>query len=222
MSWGEVFKINKNLKRSIDEQLRDMKYNPIRVITATGTFTPERTGLYKVICVGAGGSGKRYAYTDGGTYIQANGGGAGGVAIKTLRLDSSITYDVTVSTTSSFSNILTATKGGAAGNSSAGTGGTASGGDYNFSGGSGVRTESSTPNISKSQGLGGSVGVVITDLSRDYIVAVSDGYTICCGTSVLKYGAGGSVVLKGTASSDSIEISPLPGAVIIIPIEMEE
>ena len=48
MSWGEVFKINKNMKRALNEQLRDLKFQEVKIITSTGTYTPTKTGLYKV------------------------------------------------------------------------------------------------------------------------------------------------------------------------------
>ena len=113
MSWAEVFKINKNMKRALNEQIRDLKCNPMRVITTTQSFTPEKTGLYKVICVGAGADsyGNTTSYSSD---MIAEAGSGGGVALKTIKLYSSKSYNVTVSTTASFaydSTALTATPG---------------------------------------------------------------------------------------------------------------
>ena len=229
MSWAEVFRINNNVKKTINEQLQDMKYNPIRVITETGTFTPEKTGLYKVICVGAGADGYTKVYS--GTRYPAGGGG-GGVAIKNMRLESTVIYDVTVSTTASFSNILTATagtKGVAASVASANAwketsgavlpiGGTASGGDYNFDGETGAYgIGTNTPF------KGGSVGVVITDLTRTHIL--NDDYATLMefGDSLLNYGGGGPACERYQDSTYRDFSQPgLPAAIIIIPLEMEE
>lgn len=218
MSWAEVFKINSNMKKPLNEQLRDMKYQPIRIITATGTFTPEKTGLYKVICVGAGGKG------DGGSSDGVSGG-AGGVAIKTLRLLSTVSYDVTVSTTASFaydSTAITATS-GTKGTSSngGGAGGTASGGDYNYPGGAGDNDGSrgvcATP---------GSVGVHLDGLSRSVSKwAALEGGLVCelrYGDSILGYGGGGNgVYVSGSTQSSHANTEGLPAAVIIVPLEME-
>ena len=136
MSWSEVFKINKNMKRALDEQMRDAIALPMRIITTSTTYTPEKTGIYKVICVGAGGkSGGATGSSMSGVY--GDSGGGGGVAIKTLKLLSSESYNITVGSSASFSNILTATSGGNGAKNSPGSGGTATGGDYNFSGGNG-------------------------------------------------------------------------------------
>ena len=106
MSWGEIYKINNNFKKSFNELLIDSIYNPIRIITQTGTYVPEKTGKYRVICIGAGAD-SGYDFTSTSCY--QGGGGAGGVAIKDMRLTSGTSYNVTISTTASFSNIMSAT-----------------------------------------------------------------------------------------------------------------
>lgn len=215
MSWAETMKINNNLKKTLNEQMREARFLPLRIITATGTFTPEKTGIYKVICVGAGGDGE--ATTNSGV---ASGGG-GGVAIKTLRLFSTTTYNVTVSSsTASFaydSTALTATSGDNGDTSDGGgDGGTASGGDVNYAGVAGKRvtTASNVP-------LAGSVGVFISELTiRKHIFApVSTSvFELPYGDSILGYGGGGTGVrFDGKARA----IDGLPAAVIIIPLEME-
>lgn len=223
MSWTKVFKINKNMKRSLDEQMRDLKFQPIRIITQSTTYTPEKTGLYKVICIGAGGNG---SYNDSFNNYSASGGSSGSVAIKTLKLTKSTSYNVTVSTTSSFSTELTATS----------SGGTATGGDYNFNGVAGGYTTSDGNPVK-----GGSVGVAISDLftigtssividftsDSDYTDRKMLQYELFYGDSLLGYGGGGGAVVYDSGPSttrvmDGRKLNGLPAAVLIIPLEMEE
>lgn len=216
MSWGEVFKINNNMKKALNEQMRDLKFQPLRVITANTTYTPEKTGLYKIICVGAGGK----STTSGNV---AYGGGGGGVAIKTMRLEKTSSYNVTVGTTASFGNILTATSGGNA-SGDGGRGGTASGGDNNFSGENGSSVYNAT---ATSLAKGGSVGVYIGELSRQIVHSYSandSGYSLFCGDSVLGYGGGApaGVIFKQSYNTQYVSYNGLPACVIIIPLEMEE
>ena len=230
MSWGEVFKINSNMKRPINEQLRDMKFQPIRVITTTNPYVPEKNGIYKVICVGAGGNG---GYTNGYSYTAGAGGGGGGVAIKTMRLSKSTTYNVTINTSStSFKDTsitLTANCGNAASGSTPGTGGTATGGDSNYTGQTGGKYEEGY-----AFPQGGSVGVYISDLYREIQGTATvgediQGYTkeSCAytyGGSLLSYGGGGTGAgfFNYSESHGGTTIKGLPGAVIVIPLEMEE
>lgn len=214
MSWGEVYKINSNMNRAINEQLRDMMFRPLRIITTTGTYTPEKTGLYQVICVGSGGDGNVW---DSGNHYSAGGGG-GGVAIKTIRLESTTSYNVTVSTTASFGNILSATSG--AGGSTP-TGGTASGGDYNFTGETGAK--GSLKNDVYTVSRGGSVGVVISGLSRQISYTTTSGTFHIYGEGILQYGGGGAATGSYNSGEDKwVEDAGQPAAVIIIPLEMEE
>lgn len=213
MSWAEVSKINSNIKKPLNEQIQNIKCLPIRLITASTSFIPEKTGIYKVICVGAGADG--YGSTgSSSSYVGFNaGGGSGGVAVKVLHLESGIGYNVTVSTTASFGNIVTAT-GGTAGKYSSSngqtnpTGGTATGGDYNFKGTAGEYDFGNSGTFE-----GGSVGVWFTELAP-----IGDRTTN--GDGVLRYGGGGHIS-RSTYSSSSPK-SGQPAAVIIIPLEMEE
>lgn len=213
MSWAEVMKINDNVKKPLNEQIREARFLPLGIITATGTYTPEKTGLYKVICVGAGGK----ATTSSSGTVGA--GGAGGVAIKTLKLLSNTSYNVTVGTTASFAyegTAITATSGSV--NSAGGSGGTGSGGDYNYTGGQG-----STATTNGKTAQGGSLGVFISELSVEKSIAVyyqTEVRNIQYGTSLLGYGGGASGI-KGS-SGETVTMDGLPASIIIIPLEMEE
>ena len=230
MSWAEVFKINSNMKKPLNEQLRDIKYQPIRIITATGTFKPEKTGLYKVICVGAGGDGN--IYKSNTTASSLASGGGGGVAIKTLRLLSTTSYNVTVGTTASFTHengSLSAIAGGSgnANKGEGGTGGTASGGDSNYVGTKGSSFYCNSSSNRQLCPAPGSVGVFISDLSRkeesEWVVIHDAPCKIRYGDSILGYGGSGNAVgdYDSTAGTQTTTVNGLPAAVIIIPIEME-
>ena len=235
MGWSEVFKINSNLKKPLNKQIQDMKFQPVRVITATGTYTPEKTGLYKIICVGAGGNG----YCGNSSYYGGASGGGGGVAIKTMTLSSSTNYSVTVNTgTASFAysgGAITALPGGTPTSiyitpDAIGVGGTASGGDYNFTGEDGSYTGKNIADIAPRPG---SVGVFISDLSKpSYVVGhtFSSSYTgvptieYQYGGSILGYGGGGTGASYYVSSTNrgSHSKSGQPAAVIIVPMELEE
>lgn len=131
-----------------------------RLFLSSGTFTPTMTGDYLVVVVGGGGSG---GVCNFGTAASACGGGAGGLAIKKLKLVNGNQYTVVVGAggasrqvqggwreygngggASSFSGpgITTITANGGStggyGEWSVGYqsfGGTASGGDFNLTGG---------------------------------------------------------------------------------------
>ena len=228
MSWGEVFKINSNMKKPLNEQLREARFLPLRIITSNATFTPEKTGIYKVICVGAGGSGTYYGATD----EERGSGGSGGVAIKTVKLVKGTGYSVTVGTTASFSygsGSLTATAGTATSivykSYEVGAAGTASGGDYNYAGQPGNYQSSSTQGSCPTPG---SVGVFISELSRSssrWVVLGGISTEILQGNSILGYGGGGSAAFRAKTSTESTydwgTTPGLPAAVIIIPLEME-
>lgn len=142
MSWGEVFKINSNMKVPLNKQLRNIELYRSWLFEASATFTPPVDGVYKVTCIGAGGAGKN-----------SKGGGAGGVVVGLLKLQSSSSYAITVSKNSSFSNLITATAGSDGTSSSGGAGGSGSGGTvYNGNAG---------------ESKGGSVGIFIAGAMKD-------------------------------------------------------
>lgn len=237
MSWGEVYKINNNMKRSINEQLRDLKFQEIKIITSSGTYTPTKTGLYKVICVGAGGNG--YCVENSSTAYGSAAGGGGGVAISTLTLSSSVSYTVTVSSTASFvysdEITLTATSGGVGVNARVGgSGGTASGGDNNYTGTSGNYTGNM---VTFTAPVGGGVSVYISDLSYtpypiintliDTSGSSNKYYTLSFnyGDCLLGYGGGGTGAVRQTSSTSNYPgtiTNGRPAAIIIIPLELEE
>ena len=230
MSWMEVFKINNNIRKPLNSLIVDSTYNPIRVVTVSTTYIPERSGLYRVICVGAGGDS---IVKTSGSYAYCSGGGGGGVAIKDLYLTKSSSYNITVSTTASFANQLTATAGATPTiNTSTGawgypTGGTATGGDKNYTGQQGVY-ERITRTDAGASFDGGSVGVDIADLTRQRISNDTRGNQLTYGRSILNYGGGAPasdtsyVNSEGSAVKRTFTNFGLPAAVIIIPIEMED
>lgn len=243
MSWAEVFKINKNMKRALNEQIQDLQYQEMKIITANGTYKPEKTGLYKVICVGAGGDG--YLWTKLSSQLTISSGGGGGVAIKTLHLSANTNYTVTVGTTASFvydtNTILTATAGSNGNANTGGEGGVASGGDKNYTGTSGVAIgqTSSVPSP-------GGVGVCLSGMSPKPAPAIAtvamyvSGSTsvpnhtrvisLDYGNSILGYGGGGTgvagnifTILTGAKNEgDYFKTNGRPASIIIVPLEMEE
>ena len=220
MSWGEVFKVNNKIKKPINKLLFEKKYFPARLITTTGTYTPEKNGLYRVICVGAGG--ESFYKTSSSNFL-LYGGGGGGVAIKDMVLNTSVSYTVTVSTTASFNGELTATTGLAAQGSYTNVtqtpdGGTAAGGDFNFPGESGQKASGYRVNLLAE---GGSVGVVVGELLSHRFEGTKGG-SLPYGDSLLGYGGGASaIVYKNGDSYSNDTVTGLPAAVIIIPLELE-
>jgi hypothetical protein len=205
----------------MNTQIRDSRFLPMRIITSTTTFKPEKSGLYKIICVGAGGNGDY----DGSKTVASGGGG--GVAIKTLSLSKSSTYNVTVGTTASFSdgtNSITATAGGSAdaGDREGWDGGTASGGDYNFTGTSGDY-EYNESGICPTPG---STGVFLSELSESKatnLTIMNTTFIVPYGNSILGYGGSGNAVYYYASSSSysAAKTNGMPAAVIIIPLELE-
>lgn len=165
-----------------------------------------------------------------GSYVYCSGGGGGGVAIKDMYLTKASSYNITVSTTASFADQLTATAGvKAVVNSTSGvwttlpTGGTATGGDKNYNGQDGVRGQ-----VVDGSFAGGSVGVDIADLTRQNISNDTGGNTLAYGRSILNYGGGAPastserVDYEGDKNDENFTRFGLAAAVIIIPIEMED
>lgn len=233
MSWSEVYKINSNMKRSLNKQLNDLKFQEIKIITSSGTYTPAKTGLYKVICVGAGGNGSYRAELSSST---VGAGGGGGVAISNLSLFSNRSYAVTINREATFvynSEItLNATGGSHSINGQVGAGGTASGGDNNYTGTAGEKLE-----LKNVVPQAGGVSVYISELSQtpppifgSLESKESDGgiyvFSLNYGECLLGFGGGGTATscLRSNASEsyNKTSSSGRPAAVIIVPLELEE
>jgi len=204
MSWAEVKKVNSNMKTPLNTQIANAMYQTAFLITTTQTWVVPKTGLYKIICVGAGGSGGNYS-------TQTGTGGAGGVAIKNIQLTQGDSYNLTVGSTASFSNICSATSGG--GNSwTGGTGGIATGGDTNYTGNNGNTINAYTTV------LGASVGCFIQSLSNFYTdsrIYSTFTATMRSGYGLLGLGqSGGAVNL--TSNTGALFFQTSGGAGIII------
>ena len=185
--------VNDNFDKPLNQQIREMQYIGSYVFTSSTTFTPDKSGYYKVIVVGAGGA------NDAASDYFASGG-AGGVAIKNMHLLSTQEYTIDIQNgNSTFNKDVAATAGGD-GHSGfygvGGAGGTASGGDFNYDGLWGTVRVNNPPN-------GGSVGVFIPGLMLPYSTET--------GLGILGYGNGGAS--RNAAGG---------AAIIIIPLELEE
>lgn len=121
--------VNDNFTKPLNQQIRDYSLMPMWLFTASTTFTPTKTGIYRIICVGAGGQG---GSTISGGSGNKGGGGAGGIVIGIKSLNKDTSYNITVSNNASFGNLMTAYAGGNATYSREvipGTGGSGSGDD---------------------------------------------------------------------------------------------
>ena len=123
--------------------------------TASGTFTaPSYVTSVCVVCIGAGGSGAG----------NGAGGGGGGLAYKNnITVVPGTSYTVTIGSGSSVFQGVTAND-GSNGSTTGGAGGTATGGDANYSGGAGGSSQGSgggrTNSTGGASGGGGSGGAV--------------------------------------------------------------
>lgn len=114
MSWAEVKIINDNFKVPLNTQIEKIGIVRSWLFETTTTWTPPYSGKYRIFCIGAGGDGEhRY------------GGGAGGAGMLDTVLSSTTSYNITVGSTASFGNLISATSGGDGddnnGNGAAGT-----------------------------------------------------------------------------------------------------
>lgn len=200
--------VNSNFNKPLNEQIRDNQWQGGYVFSETSnttiSFTPDKSGYYKIIAIGAGGVGDGTRLADNDYRVCT--GGSGGVAIKTMKLLSSQSYTISFTygaANVSFNNILSATRGtdGDARNRDPGSGGTASGGDFNYNGISGQY-------IGESASLTGpGVGVFIPGLSQRESGS---------GNSIFGYGNGGSYSYSDGSGYTG------PAAVLILPLELEE
>lgn len=224
MSWAEVHKMSSDMA--------DRQYNNIEIITSSKTWTAPHAGYYKVIAVGAGGSCDTYRQISGRTtYSYVATGGSGGVAIKTIKANTTDQYIVTITnTTTMFDMDVQVTAGGNGLADSAsltpGAGGTATGGDYNYPGLSGKTAHGDNYSSGATrQGFaeGASVGCFIPELctkEKKYGITSDDIKTISAfassGYGILGYGAGSG----GYNDYDLTITTPKQAScVIIIPLE---
>ena len=94
MSIGELaMLVNDNFDKPLNQQIREMQYIGSYVFTSSTTFTPDKSGYYKVIVVGAGGANDEVGHGYDAIYAS---GGAGGVAIKNMHLLSTQEYTIDI------------------------------------------------------------------------------------------------------------------------------
>lgn len=124
--------------------------------TANGQFTVPATGTYRITAIGPGGDGGNSYYNSSNGYRNSGGGGgSGGVAVLTAALSKGEVYPVTVSTAQcSFGSLISATTGKAGDYTPGGAGGTAAGGDTNFSGNYGENGKAEMNAVSGGGGAG--------------------------------------------------------------------
>lgn len=220
MNWTDIFKTL--------EYTRDNMYNNIYIYETTTTFTIPETGYYKIICVGAGGSAAalQSSTTSGADTTTCYSGGAGGVAIKTKRMVKNESLSITISIEGEAScDGMTATA-GSNGSSAGASGGTATGGQYNYIGNSG-NVAHSTSSSAGTSANGGSVGCIIPGImSRDdinlrYSLDNNSVFFAHSGWGFLGHGGGAGAcaakysypyagTVKGEKQSAAVFIIPLP------------
>lgn len=196
MSWSEVAKLQ--------EGQRDRLFNDMYILETSQTWTAPHNGYYKIICVGAGGSAY---YSTASSY---DAGGGGGVAVKTKRMKTGATLTVSITGGTATCDEMIANSGSWNGV------GTATGGEYNYTGLAGRF-------ISSSIKSGGSVGCMLSGLMyKDKDIEsrqVAYGYAaeiIPKGFGIMGHGGGG-----GYRYSDGTHqmMNGEPACVIIIPLE---
>lgn len=151
------------------------------IFTSSGTFTPTKTGTYKITVVGSGGGG------GGNTALgdsHAGGGGAGATGIGWQTLTASTGYTVTVGT------------GGAGGANTGGTGGT--GPASSFAGTSTITANGGVGGVGVSAGsTSGSGGGGGTATNGDINIQGGDGESGAGGSSAYGGGQGGASFMGG-------------------------
>lgn len=240
MSWAEIKKsVNSNISKPINEQMREWAFGQSWLFTESSAFVPVKTGLYRIICVGSGCESSSINNGDtSNPKILTLSGGAGGVAIKTMRLNSGTSYSVSLNaakvsvnsgwseykTDAVFNNMVkaygsTPYKVNTSGKvTSVSTGGTAEGGDFNYTGESGKEV-SHVSNV-----RGASVGVYICGLSGREMVSAYESekmQTLVSGMGICGFGFGGGVSAYSARTEAILQVSGA-ACVIVQPIEMEE
>ena len=224
MSWKEIKKsVNDNLSIPLNQQIRNNRFLPARIITKTTDWVVERSGWYKIICVGAGGLAENSS-----SYTRS--GGSGGVSIKDTLLSSGDTVSIILTNGTVTAIGMIAEVGGDATTSTPGKGGKASGGDSNFSGKAGI-SSGSTNNRSLVDST--PVTVYIPELSfvnsmyeiedADFPSTYFD-KSRTLGSSILGYGLGQGMWKAIDATGGIPETTKLnrSGVCIVIPLEYTE
>lgn len=217
MNWVDIFETL--------EIVRNNSFSNIYMFEETTTFIAPETGYYKIICVGAGGAANANQYSTSGSAEVANtySGGAGGVAIKTKRIEKNSTVSIIISSAGVASCDGMTANAGEDGKSAGASGGTANGGEYNYTGGSGISKETNKYGSNYVSSNGGSIGCIIPGImSKDDIVLIDSefGTKAYSGWGILGHGGGaGACAAKQNSSYPQI-IKGLsqPAAVIIIPL----
>lgn len=216
MSWVEVRKaVNDNFNKPLNKKLEDFAYAQIYVFENSATFVPPKSGLYKVICVGGGYNDSRANYI----------GGAGGVAIKNVTLNANASYEISIETgTAVFNNYITGNTATRTGTIS--EGGTASGGDFNYTGGAGMYV-TFTVGAQKTQ-YGASVGVYLNGLSQRYVEYFDKSASnweysgnVYTGYGLLGFGYGQGVIGSYYNSAYTSKTTAGNPGVIIIPLDVD-
>ena len=215
--------VNDNFTVPLNKQMRDNRFLPARIIESSQDFVVERSGWYKIICVGAGGEGEFRSNVQ-----ERRSGGAGGVAIsaKLLNKDDVIPISISQGTTTIQSFGMIAEKGGDATSTKSGSGGNAYGGDENYAGLDGK------PANEYNNNNGAGVGVYIPELSFRNLtqtVHYDESYnynavnaTLTIAPSILGYGHSSTQYSGDSPSSSYLESYSGPAACIIIPLEYTE
>ena len=194
MSWSEVAKLQ--------EGQRDRLFNDMYILETSQTWTAPHNGYYKIICVGAGGS---------ASTIDDRAGCGGGVAVKTKRMNKGTTLAISI-TGGATCDGMTATSGGNA----YGSGGTATGGDYNYTG---LNPSADTERIT----AGGSVGCYLTGLTyreKDmFSFGSSTIFSMPKGFGIMGHGGGGGYFSTSGTTKTEYAANGEPACVIIIPLE---
>lgn len=196
MSWSEVAKLQ--------EGQRDRLFNDMYILETSQTWTAPHNGYYKIICVGAGGNAQYYTSSNYGA------GFGGGVAVKTKRLKTGATLTIDITGGTATCDGMVASLGDET------KGGTATGGEYNYTGLSGHSMSSGITS-------GGSVGCMLSGLMfKDKDVTsrqVSYGYAteaVPKGFGLMGHGGGGGCAVESRVRE---MMRGEPACVIIIPLE---
>ena len=97
--WKELKKVvNSNFNKPLNEQLIDREFYEGQLITSSTTWTVPKTGIYKIICVGAGEDGS----------ASYGGGASGGVVVEKARLTEGASYSITIGNNALFGTLCSA------------------------------------------------------------------------------------------------------------------